>query len=78
MKQGTKRLLYGLYLLIAVGVVAWIALRDPQMQHLDQAIAQVNLRWLFGVFGCMLVFWLLDAGVLHALFQYVQKKCTWL
>ena len=72
----TQRIIYAVFLLFTFGVIAAIGLLDKSEVRLDQAIAKMDLMYVFIAVLCVLAFWLLEAYTLRYVTVSMNKKMS--
>ncbi|MHB1316081.1 MAG: lysylphosphatidylglycerol synthase transmembrane domain-containing protein [Christensenellales bacterium] len=72
-KKG-KSILYIIYILFTIGVLALIGLLDPQLKSFDEALSLVSLRWILVAVASMILFWITDTCIIHYMTSYLHKR----
>ena len=63
-----------IYIGVTVVVIALIAILNPEVEDIFNAIASFSIWWLVACIGALLVFWLTDGLLLHDITSYMYKR----
>ena len=61
---------------ITVGVLAFLIFMDPDVKNIGSLIKRLNPLALVAAFGCMMVFWLSEAGVVYICFKLITGSVS--
>ncbi len=63
---------------ITVGVLAFLIFIDPDVKNIGSLIKRLNPLALVAAFGCMMVFWLSEAGVVYIGCKFIPGSVSYL
>ena len=74
MKKKRTHLFSFIYMGVTIVAIIVILLFAADLDEIGQALEKFNMWWLFSCVGALLLYWLMDALLLHDITKYMYKK----
>lgn len=73
-RKEIRRILWnGLYILLTISVIVGFGLLDRNVGNFFHELGSLKLGWVLGAAGAMLMFWVMESGVLHYITSFIFK-----